>query len=123
MGEEYMSEFGGRVPPGMGGPEGRFFPGLFGGFRGTPTPTAPPEKPAAKSIPIELVITGDNISIMKFLYGVTHSPSLMDIRSMDITALDEGKLSAKVTVNCYRDVKAVEDYLKVAKDTKPTPKK
>lgn len=107
---------------GIRGPAG--YLSTFMGRGGVATPTPPPEPASAISIPIEITITGDNISITKFLYAVTHSPELMDIRAMSITAQEEGKLTAIIAVNCYRDVTTIDAFekQKIAKavpQTKP----
>ena len=105
--DEFMMGPGG---PGRGGRGFNPF-GMMGGVK--PTPTAPPEPATAVSIPIQVVVVGDNLAIMRFLYGVTHSASLMDIKEVEInTQQEEGKLQAKVTINCYKDVKAIEALAK-----------
>jgi len=100
---------GGKGGP---GPMGMF--GGFGGFMGmaTPTPTAPPEPPVAYSAPLKVTVSGSNSAVMRFLYGVSHSPNMMDINDMDLTLNDDGTVKAVVTINCYREVRTVNEYLK-----------
>jgi len=94
--------------------------GMFGGFMGmaTPTPTVPAEPPVAFSTPLKVTITGTNSAVMKFLYGVTHSPNMMDIQDMDLTLNDDGSIKAIVTINCYREVRTVNEYIKTTAKVK-----
>ncbi len=117
----FMHGRGGPPAPGRGegiqGPAGLL--GLTNRGGSTTTPTQKSKPASAISVPIEITVTGDNISIIKFLYVITHSPVLMDIREMSIASQEEGKLTATITVNCYRDVKTIDDFEneKIAKTT------
>lgn len=84
--------------------EGAGRPGLFPGYR-APTqaaaPAAPTAKPVATAWPIEIKFRANNLAFNKFIYGVSNSPALAEIKEIEVQALDEGKVQVRIKVFYY----------------------
>ncbi len=101
------------------GSRGGMMGGMFGAM-GKPTPTKPAEPPLAWADPVEVQVTGEYNQLIRYLYNITHSANMMDIKDLEITTNDDGTLTAKIIVNNYRDLRAVNQ---IAKKSNPVAQK
>ncbi|MFB3894707.1 MAG: hypothetical protein ACE14V_00230 [bacterium] len=106
-GRSPMFDGPGAPPPEMGGPPRGMAPveGAGGPMFRAPTqvatPAAPTAKPIATAWPIEIKIKANNLAFNKFLYGVSNSPALAEIKEIEVQALDEGKVQVRLKVYYY----------------------
>jgi hypothetical protein len=64
-------------------------------------PAAPTAKPIATAWPIEIKFRANNLAFNKFLYGVSNSPALAEIKELEVQTLDEGKVEVRIKVYYY----------------------
>jgi hypothetical protein len=71
-----------------------------------PVVAAPTIAPIATAWPIEIKFKANNLAFNKFLYGISNSKALAEIKEIEVQALDEGKVQVRMKVYYYTGFKA-----------------